>query len=285
MTEHAHHHHAGHSHDVGLAELLTLDAQVLGSYVDAATQWASQLAPTTPGTIVDVGAGSGAGTLALARRFPQAELVAVDKSAGMLSHTLEAARGAGVSARLRTVEADLDAAWPGIGAADLIWAASSLHELADPERTMADMFAALNPGGLLVVIEMDGLPRFLPDDFPQGGTADGGSLRPGLESRLHAALAQKDWNPHPDWQPGLVRAGFALVEQRNFPTAAGPTPELAARYARTFLGRIRPALEGIADPGDLAALDVLLSAGPGALLNTAALEVRGSRTAWAARKA
>ncbi|MEU6034278.1 hypothetical protein ABZ801_02605 [Actinomadura sp. NPDC047616] len=42
-------------------------------------------------------------------------------------------------------------------------AASSLYHVADPDRMLGDVHAALRPGGLLVVIEMDALPRFLPD--------------------------------------------------------------------------------------------------------------------------
>lgn len=275
MTEHGHHHHPGHAHqhEGNLAEVLDLDAQVLGSYLDGATAWAAELAPAAE-TIVDVGAGSGAGTLALAGRFPRAEVVALDKSADMLARTLNAARAQGLAGRVRAVEADLNQSWPAIGGADLIWASSSLHELADPQRTMRDMFAALQPGGLLVVVEMDGLPRFLPDNFHDG-----------LESRLHALLARQGWNSHPDWRPGLEKAGFAEVEQRAFPTVGRSTPDLASRYALAFVGRMAPALDGVADAGDLAVLRSLLAdGGKDTPLVGPDLVVRGSRTAWAARK-
>jgi SAM-dependent methyltransferase len=175
---------------------------------------------------------------------------------------------------VRAVEADLNQSWPAVGGADLIWASSSLHELADAQRTMRDMFAALQPGGLLVVVEMDGLPRFLPDNFHDG-----------LESRLHALLARQGWNSHPDWRPGLEKAGFAEVEQRAFPTVGRSTPDLASRYALAFLGRMAPALDGVADAGDLAVLGSLLTdGGKDTPLGGPDLVVRGSRTAWAARK-
>lgn len=281
MSTHAHpnghsNNHQRHSHpdDSDLAQMLELDALVLGSYLEQATQWAATLALTTPGTIVDVGAGSGAGSLALARRFPNASIIAVDKSTDMLATTLEAARNHSFSDRVSAVEADLDQSWPAITSTDLMWASSSLHELLDPARTMADMFSSLKSGGLLVVIEMDSLPRFLP-----------ANVLPGLETRLHAALAQQGWNAYPNWRTVLVKAGFDVLEHRSFPTSARSTPELATRYARTFLGRIRQSLEGIASPGDLAALDILLADhGPESLHERTDLQVRGSRTAWAARK-
>jgi len=282
MTDHAHHRntgaHAHHDH-AGLAETLTLDAQVLGEYLEQATQWAARLLPA-PATIIDVGSGSGVGTVALGRQFGTAHLVALDKSDEMLHRTLDAARDQGLSGRVTGIRADLDGGWPATDPADLIWASSSLHELADPEKSMRDMLAGLNPGGLLVVIEMDTLPRFLPEDQP--GDDQRGL---GLESRLHAELARQDWNAHPDWREGLVRAGFDVIEQRSFPTEGRSTPELAARYAATFLGRMRQALDGIAAPEDQAALNRLLATdGPESLAHRTDLHVRGSRTAWAARK-
>jgi ubiquinone/menaquinone biosynthesis C-methylase UbiE len=176
-----------------LADLLDLDAEVHSSYLDEVTEWVGQHAPDFPRTVVDVGAGTGTGSLALARRFRAAEVVAIDRSALMLERLQAAARGQELADQLRVVQADLDVACPEVGAVDVVWAASSLHELADPDRVFRDVYAALNPGGLLVVTEMDALPRFLPDDA--------GLSRPGLESRCHEALAQANWNSHPNCGP------------------------------------------------------------------------------------
>ncbi|MFZ0214871.1 MAG: SAM-dependent methyltransferase, partial [Candidatus Dormiibacterota bacterium] len=162
---------------------------------------------------------------------------------------------------------------------DLVWAASSLHEVAAPDRLLRDVYGALNPGGVLVVIEMDAPPRFLPDDVGRG--------RPGLASRCHEALAQANWNSHPNWGPQLERAGFAIAAQRSFSTEAGaaPGPGTIGRYAHAYLGRIRPALDGQLAGDDLTTLDRLLAPDrPDALLRRRDLTVRGSRTAWAARR-
>ncbi|ALO67085.1 hypothetical protein AS189_11970 [Arthrobacter alpinus] len=309
MTEHAHHHeqsnsepahsrhlhsehgragdaHAGHSHDPGhshatdaeLAQMLDLDALILGSYLADATAWAAELAVHEPETILDIGSGSGVGSLALARRFPAAHVTALDMSAQMLATTLESAAGSGLDGRIAGLQVNLNEEWPASATADLMWASSSLHELADPERTMAEMFANLNPGGLLIVIEMDGLPSFLPDRLQEGS-----AVGAGLESRLHASLASNGWNQYPEWTAGLERAGFA-VERRHFPTRGSATPELAARYGRAFLGRIAPTLAGAVSPSDLASLELLLGNGPESLERRGDLVVRGHRTAWAASK-
>lgn len=273
-------HNEGHTHPSGaeLAETLDLDARILGSYLDEATAWAGDLAVKAPASIIDVGAGSGVGTLALARRFPNAHITALDKSAAMLAATLEAIAAQGLDGRVAGLQADLDEAWPASATADLMWASSSLHELTDPERAMAEMFEALNPGGLLIIVEMDSLPSFLPETPPAGSAGV-----PGLEPRLHATLSSNGWNQYPEWTAGLERAGFA-VERRHFPTTGSTTPELAARYARTFLGRMGKALAGTAAPADLASLELLLGDGPESLERRGDLEVRGHRTGWAARK-
>jgi ubiquinone/menaquinone biosynthesis C-methylase UbiE len=260
-----------------LAELLDMDAEILGSYLDEVTGWLGQYAPAAPRTVVDVGAGTGAGGLALARRFSTADVVAIDRSALMLERVRAAARTQGLADRLRVVQADLDVAWPRIEAADVVWAASSLHEVADPDRVLRDVYTALNPGGLLVVIEMDTLPRFLPDDVGLG--------RPGLESRCHEALAKANWNSHPDWRPHLEQAGFEVAAQRSFSIEASPAPERTGRYADAYLRRIRFALDGKLAAEDLNTLYHLLAAeNPDSLLRRHDLTLRGSRTAWAAHR-
>jgi SAM-dependent methyltransferase len=281
MAQHCHHHLGGggpvHHDEAGLAELLDLDAEVLGSYLDEVTEWVGQHAPDVPRTVVDAGAGTGTGSLALARRFGAAEVVAIDRSASMLERVRAAARGQGLADRLRVVQADLDDGWPEVGAVDLVWAASSLHEVADPDRVFRDVYAALNHGGLLVVIEMDALPRFLPDDLGLG--------RPGLESRCHDVLAEAGWNSHPNWRPHLERAGFEIVEQRSFTIEASPAPQSTGRYAQAYLRHIRSALDGRLAADDLGTLDHLLADdNTDALLRRRDLTVRGSRTAWAARR-
>jgi SAM-dependent methyltransferase len=276
---HQHHHGSGNSHhdETGLADLLDLDAKVLTSYLDEVTEWASLHTAVVPRTIVDVGAGTGTGSLALARRFKAAEVVAIDQSALMLDRLRAVAREQQLTDRLRVVQADLDSAWPGIGAVDLAWAASSLHHVSDPDRVLGDLYEALNPGGLLVVTEMDGLPYFLPDDIGLG--------RPGLESRCHEAAAQAHWNAHPNWRAHLEQAGFAVAEERTFTVEASPAPPSAGRYAYAYLSRVRAAVGDQLAADDLATLDHLLVGDhPDALVHRRDLAVRGSRTAWAARR-
>ncbi len=282
MNEHAHHrpsleHAHGHLHEEDLAQLLDLDAAMSGASWEEVAAWATQDAVGGPERIVDLGAGTGVGALALGRRFPAAEVVAVDRSPVMLDRVRAAARAHGLDGRIQVVCADLDAAWPAVGAADLVWASSFLHEVADPGALLEKARAGLRAGGLLVVVEMDGLPRFLPDDLGIG--------RPGLEPRCHQALADAGWNAHPDWRPLLERTGFEVHGPHTVSTGACQEPSAIARYAQAWLSHMRPGLQDRLAADDLAVLDQLLTPGhPGGLLYRQDLTFRASRTVWAARR-
>jgi SAM-dependent methyltransferase len=265
-----------------MADLLDLDAEVLHSYLSEVTAWIQDLATEPPRRILDLGCGTGTGALALLQRFEQADVVALDISAQLLHRLTGKARDLGVAGRVRTVQADLDAAWPAIETVDLAWASSSLHHMADPGRVLTGVFAALRPGGLLAVIEMDSFPRFLPDDLGLG--------RPGLEARCHAAVAERhaDELPHlgSDWGPRLSQAGFTIEAERPFAIdLVPPLPAPASRYAQATLRRIRSGLDGRISAGDLATLDTLLDGdGPGSILQRGDLTVRIARTVWLARR-
>src|SRR4030081_1207937 len=89
-SHHAHHHH-DHQHDgdepaqAVLAELLDLDAEVLHAYLSSVIDWVGELAADQPPRrILDLGCGTGTGSLALLRRFSGSEVTAVDASAPML---------------------------------------------------------------------------------------------------------------------------------------------------------------------------------------------------------
>lgn len=285
MTPHAspqppaghHAHHEQHDDD-GLAELLELDAEILGPLLDEVVDWVAQHLGGAPRTVVDIGAGTGPGSRLLARRFPSAQVVAIDRSASRLERLRATAGAQGLSGRVRSVQADLDTAWPEVGAVDLGWAASSLHELAAPDRLLRGLHAGMRPGGLLAVVEMDALPRFLPEDLGIG--------RPGLERRCHEVLAGARWNAFPDWGPHLEEAGFRLAGRRRFGVEARPAPPGTGRWAHHSLRRALPVLAGRLAADDLLALEHLLTEdSPGAVLHREDLVLRAGRIVWAARRA
>ena len=266
-----------------MAELLDLGAEVLHETTSELTDWIQELAAgLTVRRILDLGSGTGTGTFALLPRFEGADVIALDTSAELLRRLTDKARGLGVAGRVRTVQADLDAGWPAVGTVDLVWASASLHHLADPDRVLSEVFAALRPGGLLAVIEMESFPRFLPEDPGLG--------RPGLEARWNAVLAEEHAHEMPnlgsDWGPRLSKAGFTVAAERIFAVnLRPPLPASTGRYAQAFLRRIRSRLDGRMSANDLAALDTLIeSDGPDGVLHRQDLTVRTVRPVWVARR-
>jgi SAM-dependent methyltransferase len=281
----AEHDHAEHGHggDPGLAELLDLDGVVLRDYWADALTWLRRAAAHLPrARLLDLGAGSGVGTIALAQRFAGADVIAVDQDEAMLEHVRAKALDLGLAPRVRTVCADLDAGLPDVEPVDVSWASMSLHHLADPDRLLRDVFAATRPGGLLGVAEFAEPLRHLPDDLGIG--------RPGLEDRLLAALGEQHAHDLPelgaDWPSRLAAAGFTVLEHRTFRIDLRPGRDAdAVRYAQLWLARLRHALAESLDGDDVASLDLLLDEnGPHALPNRADLHLHGQRTVTLARR-
>ncbi|WP_432186329.1 class I SAM-dependent methyltransferase [Streptomyces sp. Tue6028] len=285
---HAHAPHHGtqhaprHQHDADdQADILDLDAEVLSEHIAAVTAWLPLR--TTPGRIVDLGCGTGAGTFALLDRFPTAHVAAVDSSAEHLQRLRDKARTLGVEEHVRTVRADLDGAdWPDLGTPDLVWASASMHHMAHPDRALRKVHDILAPGGLFTVVELAGFPRFLPEGAPED--------RPGLEERCHAASGRRHaghvTHRGADWGGMLVAAGFALDAERTLTVSIdGSRNEAVGAYALAGLRRIRGSVAEDLEAEDLAALDRLLDTdGDRSILRRDDLAVRTERAVWAARR-
>ncbi|GAA1266955.1 methyltransferase domain-containing protein [Sphaerisporangium rubeum] len=232
--------------------------------------------------ILDLGSGTGTGTLALLGRFPGAEATAVDGSPEMLSRLESKAHTAGLAARLRTIEADLDTTWPAVATPDLVWASASLHHMADPAHTLTRILTTLRPGGLLAVLELDSFPTFLPHDLGIG--------TPGLEARCQALVTTGNVATMPtfgaDWAPLLRKAGFTVELTRHLTTTIpAPISPSARRYAELTLTRVRDRLADQLDPEDRKTLDTLLdNTSPSGLIHRDDLTVQASRSLWVARR-
>ncbi|MCX5206503.1 class I SAM-dependent methyltransferase [Streptomyces sp. NBC_00237] len=285
------HEPGGHSEadEAGLAEVLDLDAEVLHSYLAEVTHLLAELTTAAPPErILDLGSGTGTGTLALLGQFKGAYVTAVDLSASMLRRVTDKVGAAGIAeGRVRTVQADLDEAWPeDLGPVDLVWASASLHHMADPDRALAELMTTLRPGGLLAVVEMDAspFPRFLSEE------SEAALGRPGLEERCHAAVADQHASDVPhlgdDWGVRLAAAGFAVEAERRFDIRlTAPLPAATGRYAQASLRRLRDHLQDRLSGEDLAALATLLDGdGPESILRRDDLTVVAVRTLWVARK-
>ncbi|MEV4826732.1 class I SAM-dependent methyltransferase [Micromonospora sp. CA-248260] len=256
-----------------LIELLDLDAEVLHEYFRDVIGWVGREATAQP-HVVDLGAGTGTGSLALARELPGSTVTAVDLSPEMLSHLRDRADAAGLGDRIRTVEADLDQPWPDLGPVEVIWAAASMHHMKDPATALASAYGMLRPGGLLVIAELESFPHFLT------GTPD-----EEVERRWHAEAAKRrqeaGLHMHENWGERMRQAGFTSVTERHFDIdLRPPVPAATTRYAQATLSRMRHGLEGRLPALDLAALEQTVAG----LATRADLSVRTGRTVWLARR-
>ena len=280
MSHHAHDHHDPsdlQAHDG--ADMLDLDAEVVAEQLDEVRADLARLADSPVRRILDLGAGTGTGTFGLLGHFPEAQVIAVDASEEMLDRIRRRAAHLGLADRVTTVCADLDHAVPQLEPVDLAWASASLHHLADPDRTLAEVVPTIRPGGLLAVVELAGFPRFLPDDT-EAGAAEAGA---------HALLAADRAADMPtmgsDWAPRLVRSGLTLELDRPITVdLAPPLPPAVGQYAAVVLARLRDAVADRLAPDQLAALDELLADDAHALRHRRDLHVRTERRLWVGRR-
>lgn len=275
---HSHSRSHGHDHDHDhLASALDLDAELLGSYIDDAATVITRHLGRAPQRIVDLGAGTGTGTEALARRFGATHLIAVDSSAEMITRVGERARAGGFESRTTTVVADLDDGLPPLHSPDVIWAALSLHHVADPAALLREAASALAPGGVVAIVEMDGLPRFAPDADSALGT---------LEDRCHQAAAGAGWEALADWTETLGEAGFDVVHRDTIRIARTGPNETIARYAVHWFSQFRHRLADVLSDSDVALLDSLIDPDdPASLHRRADLTLTAGRRLWIARPA
>ncbi len=248
--------------------------------------------------ILDIGSGPGVMTCVFAEAFPDAEVVGVDGTPGLLDRALARAERLGLSGSVTVQHAELPEGLDGgdqqgqgsLGTADLIWSSRAVHHLGDQQGALDALAGVLRPGGLLAVAE-GGLPmRFLPRDIGIG--------RPGLQARLDAA--QEHWfeimraelpgstTAVEDWPAMLSRAELTRVGSfASLLDLPAPLDETARAFLHAHLARLRETMSESLDVEDRTTLDVLLDPAapegilqrPDAFLLSAATVVTGVRSA------
>ncbi|GEB52401.1 class I SAM-dependent methyltransferase [Streptomyces cacaoi] len=269
---HGHGHGHGHSHGAGehgtepdweaLADHLERQAELDLPVLESAAAWLRDITGGHEVTrLLDLGAGPGVATVALAHAFPAAEAVAVDSADGLLARARDRAAAAGLGGRLTTRSAELPDGVPALGTADLVWTSNVVHHIGDQHAALDTFAGVLRPGGVLAVRER-GLPtRNLPRDIGLG--------RPGLQARIDAAQedafdAMRAELPGSvraveDWPGMLAAAGLTPTGSRTFLTdLPAPLDPPARAYVRTRLERAREALSDTLSTEDLTTLDTLL---------------------------
>jgi SAM-dependent methyltransferase len=104
------------------------------------------------GRVVDVHCGGGRWLVAMARRFPALELVGVEFEADSVARARATVAEEGLSDRIAIREAK--ATDPGkVGEYDLAYFQYALHQLDDAPQVLRAAWAALRPGGRLIVLD------------------------------------------------------------------------------------------------------------------------------------
>ena len=121
------------------------------------------------GRALDVGCGSGRVCIALARAFPQAEIIGVDPDAASVQQAQK------LSEKPRFVVGDASRVPKGAGF-DLITLCDVLHDLAEPLKTLQQARALLKPDGTLFIVEPKAADRLEDNRNPVAATFYGFSL-------------------------------------------------------------------------------------------------------------
>jgi 2-polyprenyl-3-methyl-5-hydroxy-6-metoxy-1,4-benzoquinol methylase len=182
----------------GLAELLPLDA-------------------TRPARILDIAAGHGVYGIAVAKKFPLAQLVALDW-APVLEVARENAKAAGLAARFSTIEGS--AFKVGLGDNyDVILVPNFLHHFDPPTCVtfLKKVHSALRPGGCVAIVEL--VPN--PDRVTPPESAS-------FSLVMLATTAAGDAYTFSEFEEMLNQSGFREIRQYPLPPSVA-TAVIAAR--------------------------------------------------------
>ncbi|MFF5125626.1 methyltransferase domain-containing protein [Streptomyces syringium] len=105
------------------------------------------------GAVADIGCGGGLALVRMARRFPTCRLTGYDLHEPNVRRAREAARDAAVEDRVTVEAADAATALAAGGPLRLVTMFDVLHDAAEPERLLRTVRQALEPEGVLLVLE------------------------------------------------------------------------------------------------------------------------------------
>ncbi|MEM7325246.1 MAG: class I SAM-dependent methyltransferase [Actinomycetota bacterium] len=113
------------------------------------------------GRLADVGCGQGWSTVAIAKRWPTADVVGVDMDAASIADARTVNEKNNGAARFATLDGgSLDE----LGSFDVVTLLEALHDMAHPVDALRSIRGALQPGGVLVVAD-----ELVADDFMAPG--------------------------------------------------------------------------------------------------------------------
>lgn len=155
----------------------------------------ARLTGTQPEVVLDLGCGTGQLTQRLTEQFPDAEVVGIDYSVGMLD---EASDRVGIRADL--MRADAQYLPFRSASADVVVCTESFHWYDDQRRALAEIAAVLRPGGQLVIASIAAVTDVGESAVRRLSAAGGQPVRALTPCRLRDLVTE---------------AGFEVVHQRR----------------------------------------------------------------------
>ena len=157
----------------------------------------AHLTEVQPETVLDIGCGTGQLTRRLTERFPDAEVVGVDYSAGMLGEASDRILGSANLVRADALYLPFRSA-----SADVAVCTESFHWYRDQRRALAALASILRPGGQLVIASIAAVTDVGESAVRRWSSAGGQPVRALTPRRLRGLL---------------IGAGFEVVHQRRVP--------------------------------------------------------------------
>jgi len=155
----------------------------------------ARLTGTQPEVVLDLGCGTGQLTRRLTEQFPDAEVVGIDYSVGMLAEASDR-----VGNRANLVRADAQYLPFRSASADVVVCTESFHWYSDQRRALEELAAVLRPGGQLVIASIAAVTDLGESALRRLSVAGGQPVRALTPRRLRDLLTS---------------AGFEVVHQRR----------------------------------------------------------------------
>jgi SAM-dependent methyltransferase len=127
-----------------------VENQLVQTWIPAAPELESRLRAGV--RVADVGCGAGAAVIKLAQSFPASTFVGYDAFEGQLERARDNARRAGVAERVRFELLDASRGLPE--RYDVVTTFDVVHDAVDPDGLLRSIRAALDGGGLYLVVEV-----------------------------------------------------------------------------------------------------------------------------------